>query len=147
MRMALNHTHQLWFRSDKFQIHQNEDDETNPHCFGRDFAEFLKDRLTSEGYPVENVIPEDWGWCVMCSRKPFNLWVGCSNLKDYDIAKPSDSIPKGSDVVWSCVVVAETSIFNKMFGKLDTRPQVGKLFGLLQHILGNEIGVKFVDQP
>lgn len=137
---------QLWFCSNFFEITPGEDAETNPLCFGRDLAKWLAKRLVTLGYDVEEVIAEDWGWCVMCARKPFPLWIGCVNVHDYVTNRPDDAMPSGKDVVWSCMVHAEPSLFTKLLKRPDTKPSVDKLFGQVQALLRDEAKVAFVDE-
>ena len=66
---------QLYFTSPRFQIVPNEEDSTNPGCFGQELAEWTCEQVRSLGYPEAEVIPEDFGWCVMCSRRDFMLWI------------------------------------------------------------------------
>ncbi len=139
--------HQLWFKTDKFEIIEGEDSETNPLCFGKQLAEWLRAKLISKGYPVEDIIPEDWGWCVMCSRKPFMLWVGCVNVHSYATTKPGDPIPKGNEVVWTCHVVAEPSIIGRLFKRVDTTPAVEKLFEHVHSVLLEDSSITFVEAP
>ncbi len=139
--------HQLWFKTDKFEIVEGEDSETNPRRFGRQFAEWLRGILISKGYPVEEVIAEDWGWCVMCSRKPFMLWVGCGNVQDYETTKPSDPIPKGSDVTWTCYVTAEPPILARLFKRVDTTSAVEKLFEQVRSALLEDSRIALVEEP
>jgi len=139
--------HHLWFKTDKFEIVPGEDDETNPLCFGKQLAEWLRIKLISCGYEVEPVIPEDWGWCVMCSRKPFMLFVGCVSMHDYAVSKPSDPIPKGNDVVWTCTVFAEQSLLGRIFKRIDTAEAVEKLFSQIHIALSSEPDITFIDEP
>jgi hypothetical protein len=57
--------HQIWFRSNSFEIEVGEDKETNPLFYGRQLARWLESALQGEGVIVEKVFPEDWGWCVI----------------------------------------------------------------------------------
>ena len=139
--------YQLWFRSDKFEIVQGEDAATNPQCYGKDLANWLRNALVAKGYQPEEVIAEDWGWLVMCSRKPFSLWVGCTNVRDLDATKPDDDIPLGNEVVWSCMVIAEQSFMSRILGRADTASALAKLFGHVQALLNEEAKVTFVEQP
>lgn len=138
--------HQLWFKSNKFEIIEGEDAQTNPLCFGRQLGEWLSKELSEQGYETE-LIPEDWGWCVMCSRKPFMLWVGCANIHDYATAQPSDPVPLGEDVVWSCIVVAEQSLISRLFKRIDATPSEKTLFKQVHDILSENAKVTFVDEP
>ena len=69
-----------WFTSTLFQIEPGEDAEINPGRYGRQLAIWLKGQLEHRGYSVEPIINEDWRRCLMCSRDPFMLWVGCGNV-------------------------------------------------------------------
>jgi hypothetical protein len=69
-----------WFTSSLFEIEPGEDKETNPGCYGRQLAVWLRKQLQERGHTVEPIINEDWGRCLMCSRDPFLLWVGCGNM-------------------------------------------------------------------
>jgi hypothetical protein len=54
----------LHFESAAFGIDPGEDEATNPGIFGRALAEWVRDRLRERGLPAEDVIAEDFGWCV-----------------------------------------------------------------------------------
>jgi len=140
-------SYQLWFRTDKFDIIEGEDAETNPFRFGKQLAEWLREQLISKGYSPEEVIPEDWGWCVTCSRAPFMLWVGCGNVDDEIAVIPESPIPKGKDVVWTCYVVAEQSIFSKLFKRIDTEKSVHQLFEQIRSSLAANSSITFVEAP
>ncbi|MBI3715844.1 MAG: hypothetical protein HY255_07615 [Betaproteobacteria bacterium] len=139
--------HQLWFKSEKFKITDGEDAETNPFCFGKGLANWLRISLAAKGYQTEDVIAEDWGWLVMCARKPFRLWVGCVNVHDYAKGKRCDATPSIEDVVWTCTVVAEQSILRRLFGGVDSTAAVAKLHEDVQVVLAEDAKVTFVEQP
>lgn len=134
-----------FFKSDLFQVHANETDETNPGCYGRELGEWLSKQLGDAGYETE-LIPEDWGWCVMCLRKPYMLWVGCwseppdNDYEDYD----PESVPDSNEILWQVSPQVEIpffylkSIVMKLFGKLDTKTPLQKLAGDLESILSSE---------
>lgn len=137
---------QFWFRSTQFEIEPGEDEETNPLCYGRQFARWLHDRLVAEGRLVEEVIPEDWGWCLVIQRKPYLLWVGCGSVHDYASTEASDILPRGSEVVWSCTVVAEQSLFGRLRG-VDLAPDVDALFRHVKAIVELNVSNTLVPQP
>src|SRR5438105_2089850 len=126
---------QYWFRSTLFEIEPGEEDETNPLCYGRQLANWLRRKLIAKGYGVEEVFGEDWGWCVVCARKPFMLWVGCVNVHDYAKSRPEDPPPSGKDVTWTCIVEAELPIFSRLFKRMETGPAVQKLYAEVGTIL------------
>ena len=66
-------------RTAEFSIQPGEDSETNPGVFGRALADYLAAQLRSRGVGVEEVIPEDFGYCIMLKRKPLRLWIACAN--------------------------------------------------------------------
>ena len=140
--------HRICFMARQFSIEPDEDSETNPLCYGQSVAEWLRLNLAGIGYStVEEVIPEDWGWCVMCQRDPFALWIGCVNIHDYSKAVPEGAVPLGSDVTWSCFVVAEVSLTRRLFKKPDTAPAVERLFEQVKALLSAQPDVAFVDCP
>ena len=139
------------FRSTLFEIEQGEDEETNPGCYGKALAEWLAARLTPFGYET-SVVPEDWGWCVVCVEDTYLLWVGCGAMHDeafYDNYNP-DTPPDGADVEWHVFTHVEIpffklkSIFRKWFGRLDTDMAQRKLAAELYSILSDEAGIVLI---
>lgn len=55
---------QLVFESALFEVQPGEDAATNPGIFGRSLAHWLGQRLVSPDFSVDDVIAEDFGWCV-----------------------------------------------------------------------------------
>ena len=105
---------QVTFTTDFFKPIPGEDEQTNPGRFGKALAEWLAKRLKERGMPVEGVIPEDFGWVVMVARKPFMLWLGCGNMD-------------GSTTEWSVFPVAEPSLMQRLFRRIDPTSEVEKL--------------------
>ena len=137
---------QHWFKSNLFEIEPGEDAEINPRVYGRQLANWLKSRLEEVGYDVEPVITEDWGRCIMVSREPFMLWVGCGNVMDYGNMKEDDPLPAKEDIVWTCFAEAEVSLWKRLFKKPDTAPALGKLKADLASVLGSEPGITLVEE-
>jgi YD repeat-containing protein len=79
-------------------------------------------RYKARGEPVEEVLSEDWGWCVMLTRKPFALWVGCSNRA-------------GQTDEWGAFVVAELSILVRLFRRVDTKAAVDRVLKFLEEVM------------
>jgi hypothetical protein len=129
---------QYFFRSDLFEIEAGEDAETNPLCFGKQLAHWLREKLIEKGYSDEEVIAEDWGWCVMCAREPFYLWVGCVSVHDYTKTLPTDPLPKGKDVTWACLPTADTPWFRGLFKRVDPMPALERLTRDLYAVLSTE---------
>jgi hypothetical protein len=131
----------FWFKSSLFSVESDEDSETNPGRYGRQLADWLKVKFEQRGYDIESVIAEDWGRCLMVSRDPFLLWVGCGNV-DSEANEPL----KG-DIVWHCFVAAEVPFLKRIFGKPDTTSSLSKLHHDLHEILQGEPEISLVDEP
>lgn len=139
-----------WFRSDKFSIEKGEDEETNPLCFGKSLANWLSHKMSECGYQSE-VIPEDWGWCVMCESNGYLLWLGCGCIisEEYN----EDDTPQGSEVVWHVFSHIEIPFFHyktllkKLSGKLVLDTQLDKLNQQLDAVLKSEPAIIFCDEP
>jgi hypothetical protein len=131
-----------WFTSDLFTVEPGEDGEVNPGRYGRQLAIWLKARLEQRGYGVEPIIAEDWGRCIMLSRSPFLLWVGCGNV---DESTPDD--PTSGKITWHCFPAAEVPLLKRLVGKPDTSVALSKLDADLRSILGTEPAITLVDEP
>ena len=129
-----------WFKSSLFDLVPGEDEESNPQCYGKELSAWLGKKLSYLGYNVE-IIPEDWGWCVMCSRKPYSLWVGCGCMVDDENALNNESI------VWHCFVVAEVPFIKRIFGNVNTQSGISKLTSELESILMGEPEIRLVEEP
>jgi hypothetical protein len=136
-----------WFKSSRFEAEPGEDEETNPRMYGRQLAHWLRERFLALGYPVEDVISEDWGWCVMCQRDPYWLWIGCVNLADYEYAKPDDPPPATEMLLWQAGVTAEIPFFKYLFKrKPDVSAGLSKLDAELRRVLESETTIEIVDE-
>jgi hypothetical protein len=133
------------FTSSLFDIEPGEDDEVNPRMYGRQLAVWLKDQLEARGYLVEPIIAEDWGRCLMCSREPFLLWVGCGSVTDYDEAKPGDPPPAKESITWHCFPNAEPPFWKRLFHRIDTRATLAQLDSDLLAILKAEARITIVE--
>jgi hypothetical protein len=136
---------EYWFKSTLFDIEPGEDEETNPQCYGKQLSSWLKDELSDLGYDVEDVIPEDWGWCVMCSREPYWLWVGCGCLVEETDSDAQEVIPNKDKIVWHCFVEAEVPFFKSIFKKADTTEGVRKLASDLESLLKSRTEITLLE--
>jgi len=118
------------FKSDKFQIINNEDSQTNPGIYGLEFAKWLKEELIKSGYKIQDVTPEDWGWCITIKTdSAFWLCVACRG-EYYD-----------TDLVWSCFIEAKKSIWRNPFKKIDTTQSLQNLDENLKEILSKNFSL------
>ena len=119
---------QVTFTSDFLAPIAGEEDETNPGRYGKALAQWLAAQLKERGVSVEGIIPEDFGWVVMLSRKPFMLWLGCGNTD-------------GSTTEWTVFPVAELSLLQRLFKRVDPAPEIERLRSHLAEIISSIPGV------
>lgn len=70
----------LEFRST--ELLDNHDNPDFPQ--GKKVAELLRNMLPSAGFKVEDLISEDWGWCVKLHHDAFPMWIGCGFYPEYE---------------------------------------------------------------
>jgi hypothetical protein len=139
---------QIYFTSSRFQIDLSEEEMTNPGCFGKELANWLCQEMKSMGYTEAEVIPEDFGWCVMCSRKDFMLWIGCSSIL------PQDQRPITlDDIRWSAFSVAEIPFYDlkakflKMTGQINPKESQEVLQRQLKELLEKQTDIAIIEEP
>ncbi len=132
------------FTSSLFNIEPGEDEETNPYRYGKQLAYWIGDGLSKIGYSDVEIIPEDWGWCVMCSREPFMLWVGCGNMELMESLE-DPSLFETKPIIWQCFVAAEKPFLKRLFGKTDTKSSEMRLQEQLGNLLRSETDIIVVD--
>ncbi|MDR1911940.1 MAG: hypothetical protein LBQ52_06300 [Helicobacteraceae bacterium] len=110
------------FQTDFFKPDPTETEETNPNCYGKELALYLAEKLKERGVETQKILPEDWGWIVMAFRKPFMLWLGCSNI--------DESVDK-----WNIFIVAEIPIWRRFFKRIDPTQQINELRLYLEEIV------------
>ena len=126
-------TDQLWFRSTLFEIETGEDEETNPFLFGRQLARWLREQLLGLvfGHPTQAV----------------HAFCGVRNVHNYAVTRPTDPLPQGAEVVWSCAVIAEQSIFGRLFHRVNMEPAAAALFSQVKTIIESEPSNTLVPEP
>jgi hypothetical protein len=152
-----NETPQFWFRSDLFAVDPAEDEETNPFCYGKQLALWVAEKFRTIGYSPEEVFGEDWGWCVMLERKPFMLWVGCTNIRSdlYERITPEQKpgfAPEGDKLTWTCVVGTDVPIWTAYFwkrviGRASVTSSVVRVAGQLEAFLKDEARIRLTNEP
>lgn len=111
-----------WVQTSFFQVQPEEDHLTNPGVYGRELACWLAEKLESREEPVQRVFSEDWGWCVMLSRRSCTLWVGCSNRN-------------GRTDEWGVFVAAEQNIYQRLVAHVDMKSAVTRVHEVLLEIM------------
>lgn len=110
-----------------FQVGPREDEHTNPGCYGKQLANWIAEELRAQGESVDRVLPEDFGWCVLLRADPVRFWIGCGNREE-------------STTEWVAYVVAEASFVQRLFKRVDVRPEVERLSALLGTIVAAALG-------
>ena len=92
------------FQSSKFKPVPNEEKYTNPGIYGKECAEWLANELKNIGYTIKEIVPEDWGWCIILDGfDTYSYWIGC-NGEYYD-----------DHLIWSCFVSVDEPFFKNPF--------------------------------
>lgn len=124
------------FKSTLFKVEPGEDEETNPNRCGKQLALWLKEQFIARGYEKTEVIPEDWGWCVIFSRNPYNSWVGCGNVDD-----------DGAPVVWMCFAEVEVPLLKRTFNRGSPEETKASLDAELHEILSKNKDIELIECP
>ena len=109
-------------RTTEFSIQPGEDSETNPGVFGRALADYLAAQIRSRGVGVEEVIPEDFGYCIMLKRKPLRLWIACGNRA-------------GRTDEWIAFAVAEGGLLGRFVGNIHPAVEIDRVSEMLGEIM------------
>ena len=130
-------------------VEPGEDQETNPSCYGKQLAEWMKDRLREKGWAPDEVIPEDWGRCLMIHYKPYMLWVACSNVHPDVEANPEyldeNYIPDPTSITWSTFVGRDLFPWNINFWRRSNADaELSRLESDLLSILNEEPTIDLV---
>jgi hypothetical protein len=102
------------FISSHFHVLQNEEEQTNPGVYGFALARWLRDRLLEKGLAAKELIPKDWGWCVVVKTKPVRVNLAVSNVD-------------GSATRWRVFVFAERGFLQFATGASDLKQEVAAL--------------------
>ena len=143
----------FWFTSTLFNVVSGEDKETNPGMYGKELGQWLCIQLEAKGYDRVHLIPEDWGWCVMCSQENFLLWVGCGAVLGNGDDSAYLQLPDAQKIVWHLFPRVEIPFYNvyahfkRLLGKLDTEQEFEKLRSNVEKILLDEPAVTVCGPP
>ena len=145
-------TNGYWFKSTLFEVELGEDELTNPFCYGKQLSEWIRNKFLTLGYDVEEVIEEDWVFCVMVQQAPFNLWVGCGSQRDefYETITKEEKetfLPTKDQLHWHCFGVAEVPFWKKLFKKIDTSEALTQLNAELNEMLEQEREITITERP
>jgi hypothetical protein len=112
------------FNSDAFPVSPGEDEETNPGIFGKSLAEWLLGRLQGRGLTAEEVIAEDFAWCVSVSCPPYTGYVACA-------PSPED------DSDWRVFAFVEGGLLSRLMGRDKRAESLDLLNATVKNALEN----------
>lgn len=107
---------------------------------------FVLEKLSADGYPNAEAIPEDWGWCVTCYRDPFMLWIGRGNSESTE-TPDSPELLKTQPIIWQCFVEAEVPFRKRISGKPEAETCERELNEKLRRLLSTEQQIQMVECP
>lgn len=71
------------FRSSSFPALAGEEGDAAPGRWGKRLAEHIAAGLRAEGWAVDEVASQPWGWRVSIENTAFPLWVGCRHEPEH----------------------------------------------------------------
>lgn len=116
------HSH-LAFRSDSLLDATTDDDVP---C-GEKVARLLAERLPGQGFDVQRVEPEDWGWRIQVANDAFPLWVGCGHHEEH----ADDHL---------CFIEPSKPYVRRWLKRISTSEQVERLATALENVVRTEPG-------
>jgi hypothetical protein len=88
---------------------------------GQAFADWLASAIRERGERVRRVVSTDFGWSLMLREDPFHLRVECGSRNE-------------SMTEWGAYVVADASLFERMFRRVAVRRELDRLSKVLEDI-------------
>jgi hypothetical protein len=123
----------LIFESSRFAVEPGEDKATNPGIFGRSLAHWLGQQLVSPDFASDDVIAEDFGWCVAIPDKGMAVYLACSSTDE-------------AHTEWRVFVFAEGAIVGRLFGRVKPDAVVAEVFARLNSTLKAAEGIASLRQ-
>ena len=120
----------LEFESTSFAVADGEDDEANPGIYGRALACWIAAQLK---VPEDQVIAEDFGWCVPAESSPHLLYIACSSEDD-------------SKSKWRIFVFAEGGLMARLLGRDRRAEEMAGLFSKVRSVLVAHPGISGITQ-
>jgi hypothetical protein len=112
----------LQFESTAFPVIPGEDGETNPGLFGKSLAYWIAERFQAKGLPVQSVLAEDFGWCVVVPFRPYRGYVVCCSVGE-------------SHDQWSVFAFVEGGLLPRLFGRDRRATHLSSLYSTLKGCL------------
>ncbi len=114
-----------WVEPEDFRVDACEDAEGSPGDYGRGFALCIAKQLRGAGESVLDVVPEDFGQCVILKRRPYLLWIGCAK-------------ERGSTGRWGAFVCAQPNLLQQWMLAVQLRADIARVQArLLEHLVAS----------
>lgn len=113
------------FRSKKFPPYDGEENELNPGLWGKRLAEYFIAKLPEQGIEPNDLIPEDWGWCVPIKSDGVRFALCCGHQY-------------GDDDEFQCFTDPEQPITKQLFKKIDATAELKRLIAAMNEILSKD---------
>ena len=68
---------QVEFRSSKFPPYEVEQEQINPGLWGKRLAEYLREKLRTDGIQTGDIYSEDWGWALPIQNESASWVASC----------------------------------------------------------------------
>ena len=122
---------QVEFRSGKFPPYDGEQEQINPGLWGKRLAEYLRDKLRTDGVKTGDIYSEDWGWALPIQNETFATWLGCGHQD-------------GEEDEFLVFIEPSKPVIRKWFKKINTTEVVGRVAATLQKILASDPDIRDV---
>ena len=139
-------TRRILLLSSKFRIQIGEDNETNPLLYGRELAEWLQTELRNSYAAIEEVIPEDCGWCVVCERKPHRLFIVVVNIIDQELVDAIARQESPEEVLWYVEPFVRVSFWHGRETRRKLDQALERLYTRVQEVLAREQEIRVLSE-
>ncbi len=91
--------------------------------YGKRLADFLSEKLPSQGFHIADCFAEDWGWLVAIKHdQKFPLFIGCGHSEE-------------SDDCYVCFIEPNKPVIRRWFKRIEVGDSVSNLASSLNKIL------------
>lgn len=98
----------------------------------------MRNELLESYRSIEEVFPEDWGWCVMCGREPFRFFVVVVNTVDQGLIDGIAKQEPPDEVLWYVEPVVEVPFWRRRAANQEAGNIADELHSQLRAILERE---------
>ena len=120
---------QFEFRSHKFPPYDGEEEQINPGLWGKRLAEYVKEKLAAHRIETGEIVMEDWGCLLPVKNEAFALSVACGHQN-------------GDDDEFLCFIEPSKPVIRKLFRKIDTTHDVGRVSVALEKIFKSDADIR-----